>query len=250
VEAAGLRWLAEAALDGGARAESVVAEGPGWLETERVRTAGTAPGAAAAFGRRLALTHAAGAPSFGCAPPGWSGAGRIGAAPLPLREPTPRHPGAWGPFYATDRVLPYLRAAVDAGAMDPDGARVVERLASKLDDGDFDAPQPGLVRHAAARIHGDLWSGNVLWDADAGGEGVLIDPAAHGGHAETDLAMLLLFGQTCHEEILAGYTEVSPVAGGWRERIALHQLHPLLVHAVLFGGGYGASAARVAARYL
>jgi fructosamine-3-kinase len=105
------------------------------------------------------------------------------------------------------------------------------------------------VRGAVARIHGDLWSGNVLWDARAGGEAVLIDPAAHGGHAETDLAMLALFRQRHLGEVVAGYEEVSPPADGWRERVGLHQLHPLLVHAVLFGSGYGRDAVRAAARY-
>jgi fructosamine-3-kinase len=85
------------------------------------------------------------------------------------------------------------------------------------------------------RIHGDLWSGNVLW---SGGTGVLIDPAAHGGHRETDLAMLALFGAPYLDRILGAYHEESPLAEGWRERVPLHQLHPLLVHVVLFGGSY------------
>jgi hypothetical protein len=42
------------------------------------------------------------------------------------------------------------------------------------------------------RVHGDLWSGNVHIDQD--GAPWLVDPAAHGGHRETDLAMLALFG--------------------------------------------------------
>lgn len=249
VEAAGLRWLAQPSAAGGARLARVRAHGPGWLETERVHTTRPNDQTAAAFGRALARTHAAGAASFGCAPPGWSGTGRIGAAPLPLHEPTPGRPGTWGAFYAAERLLPYLRAAVDSRAIDADGARTVERLAGRLAEGAFDSPQPALVTGAVARLHGDLWSGNVLWDARSGGHAVLIDPAAHGGHAETDLAMLALFGQPCLDEILRGYADVSPLADGWRERIALHQLHPLLVHAVLFGGGYGAEAARAAARY-
>lgn len=249
VEAAGLRWLAEAASHGGARVVGVVAEGAGWLETERMPTTRPAPRTAAAFGRALARTHAAGAHSFGASPPAWSGPGRIGRAPLPLEEPAVVGARTWGAFYAADRVLPFLRSAVDSGTIDATGARVVEKLASRLANGAFDVPQPGLVSSAAARIHGDLWSGNVLWDAGAGGEAVLIDPAAHGGHAETDLAMLALFGQEHHVEIVAGYEEVSPLAAGWRERVALHQVHPLLVHAVLFGGGYGAAAVRAADAY-
>jgi fructosamine-3-kinase len=86
-----------------------------------------------------------------------------------------------------------------------------------------------------SRIHGDLWSGNLLWP---GGHGALIDPAAHGGHRETDLAMLALFGAPYLEEILRGYAETVPLADGWRSRVPLHQLHPLLVHACLFGSEY------------
>ena len=95
-----------------------------------------------------------------------------------------------------------------------------------------------------ARIHGDLWSGNVLWGSD--GTAWLIDPAAHGGHRETDLAMLALFGAPHLQRLLDAYAEAAPLADGWRERVPLHQLHPLLVHAVLFGGGYGARAAQAA----
>jgi fructosamine-3-kinase len=84
----------------------------------------------------------------------------------------------------------------------------------------------------------------VLW---AGGRGWLIDPAAHGGHRETDLAMLALFGAPQEDQIMRGYTQTAPLADGWRERVPLHQLHPLLVHACLFGASY-ASQVNAAAR--
>ena len=95
-----------------------------------------------------------------------------------------------------------------------------------------------------SRIHGDCWSGNLLW---SGGRGVLVDPAAHGGHRETDLAMLALFGAPYEDRIVASYQETAPLAAGWRARIPLHQLHPLLVHVCLFGAGYR-DAALTAAR--
>ena len=95
-----------------------------------------------------------------------------------------------------------------------------------------------------SRIHGDLWAGNVLWSGD---RGWLIDPAAHGGHRETDLAMLALFGAPHLDRILAGYNDTTPLAAGWRSRVPLHQLHPLLVHACLFGASY-AGEVRSAAR--
>jgi fructosamine-3-kinase len=97
-----------------------------------------------------------------------------------------------------------------------------------------------------ARLHGDLWSGNVLAGAD--GRPWLVDPAAHGGHREVDLAMLRLFGAP-DGRTLDAYQEAHPLAAGHEERVALWQLLPLLVHAILFGGGYGASAERAARRY-
>jgi fructosamine-3-kinase len=87
----------------------------------------------------------------------------------------------------------------------------------------------------------------VIWTHDGGC--CVIDPAAHGGHRETDLAMLALFGLPHLPRVLQAYEEVSPLGDGWEERVGVHQLFPLLVHACLFGGGYGARAAEVAARF-
>jgi len=70
----------------------------------------------------------------------------------------------------------------------------------------------------------------------------LIDPAAYAGHRETDLAMLALFGCPQLPRVLDAYREAAPLADGWEERVPLHQLFPLLVHACMFGGGYGARA--------
>jgi fructosamine-3-kinase len=146
----------------------------------------------------------------------------------------------WPTFFAERRILPFVRRAVDRGALSPDESTTFDRLCDRLDDlaGPAEAP---------ARIHGDLWSGNVLWGAD--GEAWLVDPAAHGGHRETDLAMLSLF-DTSNPRMFAAYDEAAPLAAGWPDRVALHQLHPLLVHAVLFGRAYGAQATELARRYV
>ncbi len=98
-----------------------------------------------------------------------------------------------------------------------------------------------------SRLHGDLWAGNVLWGLND--LPWLIDPAAHGGHRETDLAMMHLFGGF-GPATFAAYDESYPLATGWRDRVALHQLDPLLVHACLFGGGYGSRVAEIVAQYL
>jgi fructosamine-3-kinase len=223
-EAAGLRWLAEA---GGAPVPEVLAVADdclvlSWIEPGRVSS-----DVAEGFGRALAKTHAAGADAFGAEQDGY-----IGLLPLPNKPAE-----TWGEFYATRRVLPYLHAARDRDAISADGADTIEQVVRQLTEL-AGPPEP------PSRIHGDLWSGNVVWSS--GGHGRLVDPAAHGGHRETDLAMLSLFGAPHLARLTAAYEEAAPLADGWQARVPLHQLHPLLVHAVLFGGSYGARAAGAA----
>jgi fructosamine-3-kinase len=136
--------------------------------------------------------------------------------------------GSWPDWYAARRLLPYLRRAVDGGALSTADAAEVEAVLARIDGLAGPAEPP-------SRIHGDLWSGNVLW---SGGRGWLIDPAAHGGHRETDLAMLAVFGAPYLDRILGAYHEVAPLAPGWRQRVPQHQLHPLLVHVCLIGAAY------------
>jgi fructosamine-3-kinase len=255
LEAAGLAWLAETTADGGVGTPAIYAIGHRRLEMERIATSPPTGAAARAFGRALAITHAAGAPHFGAPPPGWRAGGSIGRAPLEFAPPGDA-PVRWGAFYARYRVDPYVAMALDNGGLNWADRDVFRRLGQRLEAGDFDAPQPALAG-PVARIHGDLWAGNILWterprdDHSAGWSGaVVIDPAAHGGHAETDLAMLALFGIAGLGDIIAGYEGVSALAPGWRGRVALHQLHPLLVHAALFGPSYGTRATAVARHYV
>jgi len=225
-EAASLAWLAE---PGVVAVPTVRGSDERWLVLDHVAARG--PGAAAAdeLGRGLARLHASGAPAHGSAPPGGPTEAWIGLAPM-RNEPT----ADWATFYAEHRVRPYLRRARDRGALGGRDVEVVEQVCERLDE---------LVpAEGPARLHGDLWSGNVHW----GERAWLIDPAAHGGHRETDLAMLHLFGCPQLERVLAAYQEVSPLADGWRSRVGLHQLFPLLVHAVLFGGGFGGQAVAAA----
>ena len=172
--------------------------------------------------------HQCPAPSFGAAWPGWIGSLPMDNRPLP----------DWPEFYAARRIEPYVRLLRDSDRLDAAGVAVFDRLAERL---------PGLAGppEQPARIHGDLWSGNVVWGTAAAW---LVDPAAHGGHRETDLAMLALFGMRFRDRLLAAYQEVSPLAEGWPDRVTLHQVHPLLVHAVLFGGSYLSAALAAAAK--
>ena len=228
-EAAGLRWLGEA---GTVRVPAVRGWDERWLVTDRVPTGPAGTRTAVRFGRGLAALHAAGAPAFGASPPGGPEEAYIGRAPMR------NVPGAdWPGWYAEHRVLPYLRRAVDDGTVRWAEAAVVERVCERL-------PELAGPAEPPARLHGDLWNGNLLWGAD--GHAWLIDPAAHGGHRETDLAMLHLFGCPHLEAVLDGYQQAAPLADGWPDRVGLHQLFPLLVHAVLFGRGYAEQAMDVA----
>jgi fructosamine-3-kinase len=213
----------------GPRVPAVLGFDDQWLVIEVVPAGRPAVGVAEEFGRELAALHRAGADAFGVAPPGGPVDAWIGLAPM--RNVT----GArWPEWYAEHRVLPYVRKAVDLGVLHDAG--VIEGVCARI--ADIAGPE-----EPPARLHGDLWSGNVLW---GDGRVWLIDPAAHGGHRETDLAMLHLFGCSHLERIVAAYDESAPLADGWRARIPLHQLFPLLVHTVLFGGGYGAQAVAAA----
>lgn len=231
-EAAGLRWLAEAQSAGGARMVAVRDAGSGFIELEQLQTVGASAAAAESFGRALAVTHAAGAAAFGSPPAGWTGDGWIGSQTQPM-NPTP----TWGLFYAEQRVRPFVRRARDNGNLDDEGVRRLDRVCDRIAAGEFDDDAP------PARLHGDLWSGNVLFSADGV---VLIDPAAHGGHGETDLAMLALFGCPQLDRIQQAYAEAAGLPADWRDRTSLHQLHPVAVHAASHGPSYAARLVAIA----
>jgi len=217
-EACSLRWLAEADA---VPVPEVLAVTEAALVVSMIPPGRATPSAAFIFGAELARLHAAGAADFG-AP--WRGF--IASLPLDNTQYPPFT--QWSQWYASRRLLPYLRMAVDSGALRPEDGRLVEAVMNRIDSL-AGPPEP------PSRIHGDCWAGNVLW---SDGRGWLIDPAAHGGHRETDLAMLALFGAPDLDRILAGYNDTVPLAAGWRSRVPLHQLHPLLVHACLFGASY------------
>lgn len=181
------------------------------------------------FGAALAALHRSGAPSFGR-----EDRRRTGSRGLP-NEPC----ATWVEFYATQRLGPLARLARDGRALGERAVAALDEVAGRLDD-------LGGPPEPPARLHGDLWAGNRLIDRD--GRNWLIDPAAHGGHREFDLAMMRLFGgfgAACFD----AYAEAFPLADGWSDRVELHQIAPLVVHAVKFGGGYRPAAERAILRY-
>ena len=228
-EAAGLAWLAE--VDGGLAVPEVLAAASDCLILAWVEPSSKTPvEAAAAFGQQLATTHAAGADGWGLDHDGF-----IGRLPLPNTTAD-----SWAEFYAVRRVLPYLKLARDRSAITDADAAAVEKVVGRFTE--------LLSDEAPARLHGDLWNGNCIWGHDLVIH--VIDPAVYGGHREVDLAMLHLFGLAHLPRVMAAYDEAHPLTEGWEDRLGIHQLFPLLVHACMFGGGYGARAGTIAARYL
>lgn len=225
-EAAALRWLAE---PDALRVPEVLDVGEDYLALQWIEHGHLSREGERELGGGLALLHGAGAATFG--DPGLGETATIGSLSLPNAPASD-----WPSFYSQSRLLPALAAARDRGAVSAAGARVVEEVCERAQElcGPSEPP---------ARLHGDLWSGNVL--ADAEGRPWLIDPTAYGGHREIDLAMLRLFGSPS-PIVFDAYCEVAPLAEGAERRVPLYQLLPLLVHASLFGGSYGAAAERAA----
>jgi len=215
-EAAGLRQLG--AAPGGPPVPDVVLEEADLLVTAAVDQVPRTPGHDEALGRGLALLHQTAFPHWG------GGSSWVGACPV---DPAGRTDG---PAFYGARLLDLSARC----ALRP----VISLVAARLDE----LLPPG----GPDLVHGDLWWGNVLFGSD--GRSWLIDPSVHGGHAEEDLAMLALFG-AAPDRLLRAYGEVQPLPTGWEERVALFQLAPLLVHAVLFGGTYRAQAEAVARRF-
>ncbi len=181
VEAAGLRWLAEAAAVRGTRVVAVHDVGETHIDLDRLVT-GRRDGPRRREARPVARPAARRRARPPSAPRRRAGTGDawIGRQ-TQSNDPTP----TWGAFYAEQRVRPFVRRAVDAGTSTSRGPGSSSGSATGSRAGEFDDGRP------PARIHGDLWAGNVVF-TDRGA--VLIDPAAHGGHGLTDLAMLALFG--------------------------------------------------------
>jgi fructosamine-3-kinase len=235
-EAAGLRWLREPTS---VRVPAVLAvsdDVPAFLVLEWIDASGRHGGDASRhantehdLGGALAALHRSGAPSFGREDRRTTGSRAL-----------PNDPCAtWAEFYSDRRLLPLARLAADSGALPASAISGLERVAAGLD-------RHGAADEPPSRLHGDLWAGNRLVDRD--GRNWLIDPAAHGGHREFDLAMMRLFGGF-GVECFDAYHDMHPLVDGWEDRVALHQIAPLAVHAIKFGGGYVAAASAAIARY-
>jgi fructosamine-3-kinase len=229
-EARGLAWLAAPNV---VRVPQVLGIGSGdgsaYLALELIQAGPRRRGFDEALGRALAALHRATPDGFGL-----DHSNFIGSLPQSNR-PSAR----WADFYRGERLVPQLELAVQRGRASVAMRRGFERLFARLDAlvGPDEPP---------ARLHGDLWGGNLHVTAD--GAPCLIDPAAYGGHREVDLAMMRLFGGFA-DRVFAAYAEAHPLAPGHAERVALYQLYPLMVHVNLFGGSYAGSVERTLGQY-
>jgi len=210
-EASGLAWLAE---PGSVRVPAVVAVDDDWLVLEWIDEGPRSADSDEQLGRGLARMHRAGADAFGAPWPGFAG-----SVPVP-NEPL----DDWPSFLAERRLIPIAHAA----GLPDEMMRRLDALIPRLPDVLGPAEPP-------SRLHGDLWAGNHMTDTE--GRPVLIDCDAYGGHREVDIGMMLLFGGF-GERVLAAYDEEFPLAPGWRERVELNQLLPLLVHCAMLGGSW------------
>lgn len=176
-EAQGLAWLGAARALRVPEVLGVVpasAAGAGALVLELVEPGPRARDFDEQLGRGLARLHRSGAAQFGLEHDNF-----IGSLPQ-LNAPA----RSWAEFYAECRLRPLFERARTQGLLDSALSRsadqLLERLAQRVGP-----PEP------PARLHGDLWSGNVHVAPD--GAPVLIDPAVYGGQREVDLAMMQLF---------------------------------------------------------
>ena len=225
-EARGLDWLAETEA---LRVPEVVASGANFLALEFLESAPKMSGFDEELGRGLARMH-----RFQPEPPGLHFDNFIGPLPqcnTPCEE--------WTDFYARRRLQPRVEEAVQSGNAPRDWLRKFGNLYQAL---------PGIIPdEPCSRLHGDLWGGNLL--VGPSGEPCFIDPAVYNGHREIDLAMMKLFGGFS-PTVFESYNESYTLQPGYRDRVDLYQLYPLLVHVNLFGGGYVSSVERALSRYL
>lgn len=230
-EARGLEALAS---DRGPRVPRVEAysarEGGGYIVLEWIEQGERGPGFADGFGRALAALHRERrVERFG-----FDGDNYIGSTPQPNGWMD-----SWHDFFRERRIGFQTRLARERGLLGEGDVRAIEAVLDRLESL-LPAPEYPSV------MHGDLWGGNYLVDAD--GEAVLIDPATYYGHREADLAMTELFGGF-PARFYAAYDEAWPREPGYRDRVSLYNLYHLLNHANIFGGGYVSSVRSAVSAY-
>lgn len=180
------------------------------------------------FGRKLAALHRHEGPYFGLDHDNYIGS---------LQQFNDKHE-CWTDFFREQRLLVQMEMAERSGLLPTSTLQAFESLFARLNDIFPDEP-PCL-------IHGDLWSGNYM--VDDNGEACIIDPAVYYGSREMDIGMSQLFG-AFGSGFYESYNEAWPMEPGWRERIEICNLYPLMVHVNLFGAGYLGSVDSILQKY-
>lgn len=144
----------------------------------------------------------------------------------------------WVDFFIEERLDKQVGLAMRRGLLDKSEEKLFEKLYPRLYE--------ILPEEPPSLIHGDLWSGNYIVSDE--GKACLIDPAVYYGNREIDLAMSTLFGGFT-PEFYTSYDKEYPLEPGWKERLDLYNLYPLLIHLNLFGSSYLGSILSILRRF-
>lgn len=180
------------------------------------------------FGKKLAVLHQTKAKQYGLDHDNYMGS---------LYQHNDYH-SDWTAFFITRRLEQQIKLAREKGRITRSDVSAFERLYKRLDE-IFPPSRPSLV-------HGDLWSGNFM--VGPTGHACLIDPAAYFGHPEIDIAMSTLFGGFSGR-FYESYNRYNPLENGWRGRLDIYNLYPLMVHVNLFGGSYLGSVQQILRKF-
>lgn len=183
-----------------------------WMERGQVSN-----GSWRLFGEGLAQMH-----KVNGVHPGWHCDNYIGT----LRQAN-TSTGSWASFYEQQRIMPLVRVLFNKSVFSKSDLNKAVHFCRELPAIFPDEPH--------VLLHGDLWSGNFFITQN--GRPAIYDPAVYFGHREMDIGMTKLFGGF-DNSFYNHYNECYPLDQGWVKRLPVTQLYPLLVHAVLFGGGY------------
>lgn len=202
--------------------------GTGYLLMERLPEAGTSDNAESFFGRELAELHRNTADQYGLDHDNYIGR---------LPQSNNLH-DSWSNFFVEERMEPMVRMAIDRG-------RFSSSIRKHFDS--FYRQVPDLLpEEPASLLHGDLWGGNHMATGD--GRMAVYDPAVYYGSREIEIAFTHLFGGFTGA-FYRSYEEICPMQPGFKKRISLYNLYPLLTHTNMFGGSYARQVESIISRF-